>query len=446
MTRTRISIALAAAMLCHGSAAVPPPPVIETPRTRSEVLLYELELGGYWSDNRALTTPKSDPGFVLLPRLSFNLFRQGGRIEAQARGMAEYYQWLEDPGDGDLRLRLALAADGAIVPGLFHWTVQNNADMRATDFTRPAIGDNLQQINVFTTGPSLRLRPHGIWSGLVEANYANTYAEEMRDFNSHRLIGSAWLRYKPHERRQFALGVQGTDVQFRHDSPTNPDYDRVDLMARYRSDFRQFGFELVGGRTRISFADGEELSGPMFRGSARIELGENHQLAASAVREYSDTARDLMTDAARFDRPREGRGRSPVRPSQFRVEGADISWRGRFDRTTLWVNSYERDYDYPFELASDPMSHRARGVAAQVGHALNATQSIRFDALFERRRFKADGRVDHDVYYGVHFDQRLGERWSLRTGVTRFDPDADELGARWVEHMVSVALVRHGGL
>jgi hypothetical protein len=440
----RAPLALATALLCHGSMALPPIPEVDN--RRSQGLLYELELGGYFSDNRALTRPSDDPGVILLPGLEFVAYRLGGRIEAQARGRLEHYQWLEDPSTSQLRVRAILGADAAIVPNLLHWTVTNNADMRPDRFFVPGSSGGLQQVNVFSTGPSLRLRPHGIWSGLVDAQYTNTYAADVEDFSSNRGSASAWLRYSPHPRRQLALGAEASTVDFRRSGPLNPDFDRTDLMARYRSDFRWLGFELMAGHTTIRFEDDTELSGPTARASVRVDVREHHQVRVSAARGYSDTARDMIADAARFDRGRTSPGRPPLRPSQYFAESAEATWTGQFDRTVVGLTGYVRDMDYPFEIASDPLSHRAQGVAASVTHALNSRQRLRLDGLVERRRFKADGRTDHDRYVALSFDQRLNTNWSLRAGVSRFDPDADEFGARWVEHQVTMALVRHGGL
>jgi hypothetical protein len=440
----RAPLALATALLCHGSMALPPIPEVDN--RRSQGFLYELELGGYFSDNRALTRPSDDAGVILLPGLEFVAYRLGGRVESQARGRIEHYQWLEDPGTSQLRVRAIVGADAAIVPNLLHWTVTNNADMRPDGFFVPGSSGGLQQVNVFSTGPSLRLRPHGIWSGMIDAQFTNTYAADTQDFRSNRASASAWLRYAPHPRRQFALGAEGSTVDFSRSGPLNPDFDRVDLLARYRSDFRWLGFEVVGGHTTIKFEDDTEISGPTARASVRVDVREHHQVRVSAAREYSDTARDMIADAARFDRGRTTPGRPPLRPSQYLAESAEATWTGRFDRTVVGLTGYVRDMDYPFEIETDPLSHRAQGVAASITHALNSRQSLRLDGLVERRRFVADGRTDHDRYIALSFDQRLNQNWSLRAGVSRFDPDADEFGARWVEHQVTMALVRHGGL
>jgi hypothetical protein len=441
----RAPLTLVLALLCHGSMAQLQP-IPEVDNRRSQGLLYELELGGYFSDNRALTRPSDDAGVILLPGLEFIAYRLGGRVEAQARGRIEHYQWLEDPSTSQLRVRAILGADAAIIPNLLHWTVTNNADMRPDGFFVPGTSGGLQQVNVFSTGPSLRLRPHGIWSGLVEAQFANTYADDAEDFNSNRASASAWLRYAPHPRRQLALGAEASQVDFRRSGVLNPDFDRTDVMARYRSDFRWLGFELMGGHTTIRFDDDTELSGPTARATVRVDVREHHQVRLSAAREYSDTARDMLADAARFDRGRTAPGRPPLRPSQYFAESAEATWTGRFDRSVVGLTGYVRDMDYPFEIESDPLSHRAQGVAASITHAINSRQSVRLDGLVERRRFKADNRTDHDRYVSLSFDQRLNTNWSLRAGVSRFDPDADEFGARWVEHQVTVALVRHGGL
>jgi hypothetical protein len=440
----RAPLAIAAALLCQASAALPPIPDLDVTRERG--FLYELELGGYYSDNRGLTNPKSDAGLVLLPSLDFLYFRHGGRIETQARGRFDYYQWLEKPGRNDLRARLTLGMDAGIVPGLLHWTLVDQADVRPDGFFVPGLSGDLRQVNVVSTGPSLRLRPHGIWSAQAEAHYALTYAERLSEFNSNRVLASTWLRYAPHPRRHLSLGAEFSDVDFDREGPLNPDYDRVDLMARYQSSFRLLDFELVGGSTKIRFDDGEELSGPLTRASVRYQMHENHQLRLAYSREFSDTARDMLLEGARFDRPRTPGGRPPLRPSQRRGETADATWNGRFRHTTWGLTVYGRDYDYPFELASDPLSHRGHGASLAARYDLNSRQSLRLETLYEQRRFKADDRLDRDRYVAVHFDQRLNERWSLRTGVSHFKPDADERGVRWTENMVSVSLVRHGGL
>ena len=438
----RAPLAVATALLCHASAAVPPPPVLEYPR--SQAFLYELELGTYLSDNRSRRSPSDDAGVVLLPGMNFSWFRLGSRFEARATGRIEHYQWLESGPEDDLRLRLAAALDWQIVPQRLYWTLQDYADTQPVNLLLGDSPDNLQQTNVVLTGPSLRLWPQGIWSGLVEARYAHSYAEVTEAFNSERLSASAWLRYQPHPRRLFSIGAEGSDVEFREQSPDNPDFRRTDYVARYQSHFRRLGFELAGGRSRIEYVTGEEVTGPIARATVRFDFNENHQLRVSALREYSDAVRDMLGEVNRFDRPREMRSRPQLRPQQFRVESAEVAWRSRHPRGEWWVMPYARDYDYPFE--DEPLTHQATGITAEGRYRLNSTLDLRGEIAFERRRFEDDLRVDRDARVGLHLERMLNSRWSLRTGVIRYDRRSNGDGANYRENVLAVALVRHGGL
>lgn len=465
--RHPIAAALAAALLLAlpVSAQVGQPigeqlehPTERTRQQQGEGFAWEVELGAAYSDNRGRADSNGEDDLLLMPSASVDLFRRSTRFQTGVEGRVEFLDSFGSVYDDELRARLDGYFNWAIWPERLYWTVQDYAGIEPVNVYEPGAPDNLQQTNVFITGPSLRISPRGVWSGEIDVRWTRSYAEESKSFNGERATASAALVHRLHPARTLSLGIEGTDV--RYDEPLrfiggppgvplpdeplgNPDHDRRDAWLRYRSDFPRLQIDATGGRTRIEFADGGTLEGLLARLSLNWLPNEIHQAGLEVVREYSDAVRDLVSQVGALDPDFNLEPQPEIGPAIFLLRAAELRYGYTFHRGRVEVVPYSRDYDY--QRDADFLDQRSTGVRGELTYLVDPRTTFRAGAGIERRDFARVDREDDNLYAGVQLERRFSRQWGIRGGVTRYQRDSSAVGSDYEENVVSVALVYFGG-
>lgn len=465
-TGRRSALALALALAIPASAQVGQPigSQLEHPTERErqrtgEGISYDVELGAQYSDNRGRAPSGGEDDLILTPRLNVDMFREGARFQASANGQLEFLGSLGGTYDDELRARLAAQLDWAIWPERLYWTVQDYAGIEPIDSFESGAPDNLQQTNVFITGPHLRISPKGVWGGEFDARYVRSYAEETKSFNSERVSAAASLVHRFDPARSIALGVEGTDVDYDEMlgivggdpreplpddlPPGDPDHDRRDAWLRYRSAFPRLAVDLTGGHSRIEFADGGELSGLLARAFLTWTPNEVHRVGLRVVREYSDAVRDLVSQIDALDPTLDMEGRPEIGPAIYLQRAAELNYQYSWPRARLEITPYSRDYDY--QRDADFLDQHSTGVRADVSYLVDSRTTVRGAIGLERRDFDRVDRQDDNLYAGVMFERRFSRQWGMRAGLTRYQRDSSSPTSDYSENVVSVAFVYFGG-
>lgn len=428
-------------------------------QAQGEGLAYEIEMAAEYSDNRGRAARNGEDDLLLAPRLDFDMYRVGSRFQARADGNLEYLASLGNVYDDELRARFGAQLDWAIWPERIYWTVQDYAGVEPVSTFESASPDNLQQTNVFITGPSLRISPRGAWYGEVDARFTDSHAEETRSFNSERVTGAVRVGHRFDSARSLELALETTDVDYDEglriiggdpqEAPAaeqplgDPDHERHDAWLRYRSTFPRLVADLSAGRSRIRFADGGELDGPLLRAFASWIPNEMHRASVQVVREYSDAVRDLVSQIGALDPDLDLEGRPEIGPAIFLLRALELGYERTFARSALEVRPYVREYDY--QRDADFLDQRSRGVRADYTYLVDPRTTLRAAVGAERRSFDRVAREDDNLYAGLFVERRLSRQWAVRAGVTRYQRDSTSLGSDYEENVVSVAVVWFGG-
>ena len=438
-----ICLAFVLAALCQSAAAQDPGP-IATP----ELFELDLELGLEYSDNRARTSPRGASETALVPRAILDVYRSGDRMTLRAAGHAEQRVPLHGPFGNDFFANLGARLNWHLVEERLDWVVENVASGSPVDLSGQITPENRQQTNVFSTGPRWVLRPAAAWSGLFDARYIHSYAEDSDAFNSDRLALAARAVRRLRGGRQISAGVEASEVRYRQDEFSAADYQRLDLVGRYRSTRNDFDLDLAGGRTRIDLDRGIRLEDNLLRARLIWNVDHRHTLVASAGHELSDSVRQLAAGIDQIDLPILFNQRFRT-DAEFRtgneiyvLDSIALGWRSRIGTLDGSVHVAWRDYQFELEPLLDVEEH---GAAVGLTWRMAATMALEGGLGLERRRFRIEDQRDTDLWASLFLTRQLNPRWSGRVGAMRHQRDSNIIGESSRGNVVAVYLTYHAG-
>lgn len=432
-----VALAISLTLACEYVLAQDPGPVA-TP----ELYELDLELGLEHSDNRARSSPRGSSETALVPRVRLDLFRSGQHLTLRAAGDAEQRFSLHGPFGNDFQANMAGRLNWHLVDESLDWIFENVTSGSPLDLTGQITPENRQQTNVFSTGPRWLLRPTAAWSGLVDARYMHSYAEDTRAFNSDRLLLAARLVRRLGGGRQLSAGVEGTDVRYRDDAFASADYQRLDLVGRFRATRANLDLDIAAGRSKIDLDRGDRLNGNLFRARLIWSMDDRHRLVAAAGHELSDSVRQLAADIEQLELPIASNRRLPIGSDFFVLDNLSLGWRSRYGRVDGSLTVAWRDYQFEFDPLLDVEEH---AIDLGLTWRLGPTLALDGGLGLERRRFRAIDQRDIDARLSLFLVRRLNPRWSGRVGAVRYQRDSNLPGEDSRENIVAVYLTYHAG-
>jgi|GEM_PF-3845044 len=404
--------------------------------------LLNLELGVLQSDNPLGNSPRGPSDTLMVPRAEFDVHRHGSQWTARGSGYMEYRVALDNVVEDEFRANLAAALDWTLLPGSLDWTFQNVASVEPIDFLGTDSSGNLQQTNIFMTGPTWQIRPMSRWGGVVDARYTHSYAEESEAFNSDRVSVSGRLLHRFDVNRQMSLGAEVTDVRYRDSDVAATDYERLDLLARYRSQAAQTELEVAGGHTWIEPEQGQSITAPLARIHWTWNRNDHNSIRILALHEQSDSTRQLSGEIDQIGRPFAGVSRMPVDAELFQLTSIEPSWHYRHPRGHLSVRTFYRELEFEFAPASD---FHEIGTNLDGSWRLRPLTTLLASLGLERRKFSSEQRRDTDHRASLFLEHRFTQRWSARAGATRYQRSSSVAGADSREHIYAVYLTFRAG-
>lgn len=432
-----ISLAILVAHVCGQAVAQDAGPVA-TP----ELYELDLELGLMHSDNRARTSPRGRGETALVPRAILDLSRAGDRMTLRAAGYAEQRVPLDGPFGNEFQANLAARLNWHLVDESLDWIFENVASGSPIDLAGLSTPENRQQTNVFSTGPRWVVRPGAAWSGLFDARYIHSYAEDSDAFNSDRLALAARAVRRLGGGRQISAGVEATEARYRDDEFSAADYQRFDLVGRYRTTRADLDLDLAAGRTRIDLDRGERIEGNLFRARLIWTMADRHSLFASAGHELSDSVRQLAAGIEQLDLPMAGNQRLRIGNEFYELDHLSAGWRSRFGTMDASVTASWRDYQFELDPLLDMEEH---SLDLGLTWTVTPTMSLEGGVGLDRRRFRIGDQRDTDVRASLFAVRRFNPRWSGRVGAMRHQRDSNILGEDSRENIVAVFLTYHAG-
>ena len=253
-----------------------------------DVTKWELTAGVTHSDNIALSAIDPISDSILQTGLQLQVADKRPRLDTEISADISYWDFANHTfksqvvGGADAGLTLA------IVPSRFTWSAHDNFGQLAVDPTTVLTPGNTQNVNLFSTGPSIAL-PLGsdVNTLVLQGLYSKAdYGTTLQDNQQH--LGSVSLQHKLSERTTVSLNA----------SDTHTVYD--DSLVGSSFDVREgsIGFDAVGVRTSLTSAVGytelrflgESHDGLLARLGMTRFIGSRSKLSLEIGTEYTDSA------------------------------------------------------------------------------------------------------------------------------------------------------------
>ncbi len=275
---------------------------------------------------------------------------------------------------------------------------------------------NIQQTNLFSTGPRLSYRFGNGIGLLADLRYMNSYAEITDEFDSDRWYLAGTLSQDLSVQTRVSTNLAMTKVDFRNRDAD--DYRRLDLFAAWDWQQGRSGLRFELGGSRIDFDYADNASGPHLKIVGNRRISSVSQLKLALFRGYSDAARQLQRDSRAVPV-----GSDVISSQVYTVSEGEMSYRTAWLYSTLEaiLNYQKQAYLESSALDQELFSGglvMSRGFAT----ALSAEAGISRTRSF----YEVDGRRDDlfSSFVGVHLRRtrhlgyRLRMSWEKRDSTT----------------------------
>jgi hypothetical protein len=257
--------------------------------TPADVLSWALNAGVTHSDNIGRTVDDRTSDSIAQVGLQLGVTDARPRLNTQLQVNLSYWDFVNHTFGS----QLVGGANGGVLltllPERFTWIVHDNFGQIAADPTAVVTPGNMQNVNLFSTGPNINLPLGGSVNSLElqglysKANYGTT------DQNNYQYLGSVALQHKLSPK--MTVSLTGTD--------THTVYE--ESVSGFDVREASLGLDAIGVRTSLSGAVGytqlkylgESHSGLLARLGLTRLIGSRSQLSLEVGTQYSDSATDF---------------------------------------------------------------------------------------------------------------------------------------------------------
>lgn len=380
--------------------------VIALPDTAGTTTRLNVTAGVGETDN-VTRSSGGDSQTVGVVGVDFGLKRTGRRLDADLRGDFDYLDYLQGAYGSQLAGRFDGTAGWTLIQEHLRWVLDDSFGQAQLSPFAAVTPDNLEKINVVSTGPDLVLRPAHDFFVKLSARYAYAHYETS-PFDNHRLVGSLAVGHDISARSSVALNTDFQRIRF-NDTTVNTDYDRRNFYGTYTARGARTALSVDLGASQTDDL-GTYRTTPFARFEVTRELSTTSMLKLIAGRQYSDASdsfRSLQGGAS---------GRIVVSPvigttASYLDQYATVLWSFERSRTKLDVSgSYERD-TYEADAAQDVS--RA-SIELRAARRLTSILTLELSGRAGRERYLQAGLRDHDYLASIGLGYRAGRRLDFK--------------------------------
>jgi len=361
--------------------------------------------------------------------LGINYGYAGPRLSAVALGDLSYVEYLDNTYSG----RLAGNFDGQAIWGkntdLLQWQLEDVFGQTRTDALASATPDNLQNVNVISTGPTINLR-FGQTFVALDGRYADQ-SYESGDLDSRRLTGAASVGRSLSEKSSLSLNAQVERLKY-DDSVGNADYDTRQYFVRYRSELGRNNISSDLGYTEVEI-DGSKPSGGAL---ARVDIDRRISASSSVFiggrMQFSSSA-----DALRMDRGSTGSrpdSEAPLAASDpFRQREVIGGWRTERSRTSLTLSASRSEERYE---KSTQLDRDVTQLQVELGRHIAPTLWLRTEARYQKEEFVNVDAAAKELTLSAELRKSLGRKVSLSLRYEYNDHSGNGGAAEYKENLI----------
>ncbi|WP_456445018.1 hypothetical protein [Thiolapillus sp.] len=366
-----------------------------------------------YSDNLELAPDGGTSGAYHTLAAGIGYEEHGTRLDGNVDASVEYVNYPSGVFDDETWLYIDGDLRWALVRDRLFWVLTDSLTNQPVDTRAPNVPTNLQQTNVFTTGPSLSYQFNTANTLKADLRYMNSWAEEDDSFEADRWFAGAGWVYGLTPADDISLHVTYYDTDFRQNQGQE-DYRRQSVFGAWE---RRTGETSVLraelGLINVDFEESDNESGWRALLEWNRTISSSSSLRVSGRHGLTDAALSIATTA-----DPETIGNNVVSGNVYEVTALDVGYNYSWAASTLNVSgSYEKqDYVTSGEIDRDLYG----AVAAWTTH-YGGGWSSRFTGDFAWSDYD-DGLSDKTylLYAGVDYASTpnitytLGVNWERR--------------------------------
>jgi len=402
---------------------------------------------GTYSSNILRESENEQWEYINRPLLGLDLDQRGRSINAYGYVTAEYFDFTQGTAEDETYFDANAIAEWNIVGDRFTWVAEDYASVTPVVVSDPLTPLNVEQRNIFVTGPTLtaRIGARNLFDWSLR--YGSFYYQKS-NIDNQRYYSDLGISRQINQSNSVRLGYEITRTTFREEF--YEDYIRQDAVLSYDYISRTGNITTTAGYTYLDSEDSEEATDGWLMsvvGSKRIGRRTLLNLVASSA--LTDTGLSNLSGGVSEIIPE-----VTVSPNQaFSVPSQaatpeiyreSILSFGLVNNNPVLISSFNIGYvqaDYIGEDFSDN---------DRVGADLNFEHPIRADSLLgvfmgvgrqEYPNQGDDGYIDDDWRMGSNITWRLFRRINLVFELTREGRRSNEPGRGYTETMAEVQLI-----
>jgi len=370
------------------------------------------------SDNIARTSDNEIDEVIGVAGFNFSLIEETRRVSADIQSQFDYLYYKDGTFDNEWVGGLSAALDINLIEERLTWIFRENFGQQNADPLDPARPGNRENVNYFTTGPTLSLLPASRNLVEIDLHYSSVNFEE-RDADNERITSALRVGREIRRGATLSLNALTERVEFDNDG-LSPDFDRHEGFVRYElfGSRNTLGVDL--GYTEID-VEGETGDGLLLRvdwsrevsasATFRMSGGSNYSDQGNIFRFYQDITSDLRdtTDSVDTTEP-------------FTNNFFSIGYGLNRDRTSVNAsfNWNQEDYD-----GRSPDDRESTSVNLDLRRDFTSNLFGRLGVFYQRLEYENLGRVDDDTSVSAEIGYRFGPSSSVSLQYARQERDSN---------------------
>lgn len=365
---------------------------------------YGLGYRAEHSDNMALTSTNPRNDWLNVAQAQFALQDvTSPNVTARIYSLLEYDDYLHNTFNDQTLFFLNSAATWFIRPQRLSWTAEDYYGQIPINPFAVNTPNNMQNVNVFSTGPNLFLRMDPLNSVELGARYGNYHAGA-QNTNSDRASGFVGWFYQFSPITVFSLNYQGQNADYTSNVVSSR-YTRNDLFFRMVTRRPDVALITDLGNTWLHQSETANISGVYARVLASKQLTEASSLSFTAMSTTTDTADTILA----------AEGTAAV--TSGTIVGTDIYRLKHVDVTYTHGRAYGTDrirlFSERLNYFTAPLDQELTGARIDLGNRLTGTLFGSVYGSYIRTKYDATSVVNRDGQEGVRFAYEMRPDWFL---------------------------------
>jgi len=351
----------------------------------------------------------------------FKLKEAGQNLEVDTSVDLDYLDYVDNLVADTTFVTIDGAATWMPFPQRFHWVFEDYATQSRIVTTENATPDNLQNTNVFSTGPDFFFRVTGRDQLRLSSRYG-LYTFGETDTDDNRTSFATSFLHQLNQTSEVSLNAETTDVTYANDV-LNPNYQRHELYGQYKNTLLHSRASLDLGVMQLDRERFEDVDGFLGRLSVTREVTSTSSFRLALESQYTDFGHTILAGNIADASPTQATGvdtQSAV--DVFYEERAELGYLLNDSIKSVGANLLLADEDY--ETSNLDRSYEAINVNGS--YHLTTRWVAQLSATLTAYDYSLLHRQDDEALFSMGLGYRLTTDLSLTATLDRNQKDSTD--------------------